>query len=118
MIEQKKHFNKCLITSLGSDSVCELTELDRFDIKMSHINVYIASQKKTCLIRRSIVRQGKYCTFYTSTNKALTFFSTSLPVFIKYDNNEHMHMRALENDSRTHTVITGSFFLYCFGFVL
>lgn len=37
----EKHFNKCLITSLGSDSVCELTDFDIFDIKMSHINVYI-----------------------------------------------------------------------------
>lgn len=41
----EKHFNKCLITSLGSDSVCELTDLDNFDIKMSHIDVYIALQK-------------------------------------------------------------------------
>lgn len=42
----EKHFNKCLITSLGSDSVCELTDLDNFDIKKSHIHVYIALQQK------------------------------------------------------------------------
>lgn len=41
----EKHFNKSLITRLGAGSVCGLTDPDRFDPRMSHVNVYLALQK-------------------------------------------------------------------------
>lgn len=59
--------------------MCGLTDLDRFDMRKSHINVYLASQKKVSH-QKMLSETKEHCTFYTNTNKALTF-SNCLQVF-------------------------------------
>lgn len=58
--------------------MCGLTDLDWFDTRKSHINVYLASQKKVS--KKMLSETKEHCTFYTNTNKALTF-SNCLQIF-------------------------------------
>ncbi len=58
--------------------MCGLTDLDWFDKRKSHINVYLASQKKVS--QKMLSGTNEHCTFYTNTNKALTF-SNCLQIF-------------------------------------